>query len=273
MAFFREVPLEREFERLQIVSSSSSSSSSNLVVGIDLGTTYTGVAYGLLENLKSKDVTTLVNNIGVISNWPSQGGAYTEKTPTVIAYNKPNAPSWGASVKPHYKPQVSYFKLGLQPPPQGYYRDLEREPSQLPFLEPNWRHPDLPDKTAKAYATDYLKCITTYIREQFFPRQFGPAFLRDQTISYVITVPAIWKDSAKDLTRDATQKAGIPPKSLELITEPEAAALFCASLCHQVDLKAGDCFLVIDSGGGTVVSNDPPTPPPRGETSDFMPRI
>src|SRR5579864_3174404 len=38
-----------------------------------------------------------------------------------------------------------------------------------------------------------------------------------------------------------------------LITEPEAAALYCATLCRQVDLKVGNRFLICDAGGGTVV--------------------
>jgi hypothetical protein len=38
-----------------------------------------------------------------------------------------------------------------------------------------------------------------------------------------------------------------------LITEPEAAALYCATLCKEVDLKIGNRFLICDAGGGTVV--------------------
>jgi len=77
--------------------------------------------------------------------------------------------------------------------------------------------------------------------------------LQNQQISYVITVPAIWSDKAKDLTRQAAIAAGILGKKLTLITEPEAAALFCASLCQEVDLQEGDRFLICDAGGGTVV--------------------
>jgi hypothetical protein len=243
-----DAALELEFQRFH----TSEWSNSDIVVAIDFGTTFTGVAFAHSENLRSDDVTTLVNNIGVITTWPGQTGSYTEKTPTVIAYNR-QPPLWGGSVQPQDKPQVSYFKLGLQPPPPNYY-GLPGAQTSLPFLEPSWKHPDFPSKTAKDYAADYLKCIVAYVREQFFPRQFGPAFLRGQTISYVITVPAIWKDSAKDLTRQAAEIAGIPRESLKLITEPEAAALYCASLCHQVDLRNGDRFLVTDAGGGTVVN-------------------
>jgi len=72
-------------------------------------------------------------------------------------------------------------------------------------------------------------------------------------IAYVITVPAIWKDSAKALTRQAAEQAGIPKKDLDLVTEPEAAALYCATLCVEADLQDGDRFIVCDAGGGTVV--------------------
>ena len=72
-------------------------------------------------------------------------------------------------------------------------------------------------------------------------------------MSYIVTVPAIWSDGAKALTRQAAIRAGIPEAGLTLITEPEAAALFCATTCVEADLDAGDRFLVCDAGGGTVV--------------------
>ena len=90
--------------------------------------------------------------------------------------------------------------------------------------------------------------------EVVLPRQYGQGFLRNQQISFVITVPAIWKDSAKSLTRQAAVRAGIPDRKLELITEPEAAALYCATICREVDLRDGDRFVVCDAGGGTVAS-------------------
>ena len=71
----------------------------------------------------------------------------------------------------------------------------------------------------------------------------------------MVTVPAIWTDKAKDLTRKAALAAGIPDNRLKLITEPEAAALYCATICVEVGLKVGDRFLVCDAGGGTVVTS------------------
>jgi molecular chaperone DnaK (HSP70) len=229
-------------------------SQSDLVVGIDFGTTFTGVAYAHSGQIIRDDATRAAEKVEVIKSWPSANLAYTEKTASVIAYNT-NPPTWGGSVKQRDHPQVAHFKLGLQQNASAHYlgRASGSLHSALSFLDPNWKHPQLPQKAAVDYAADYLTCIHKYVKDVFFPRQFGSVFLRNQQISYVITVPAIWKDAAKALTRQAAVRAGIPERKLELITEPEAAALYCATICHEVDLTDGDRFLVCDAGGGTVV--------------------
>jgi molecular chaperone DnaK (HSP70) len=40
--------------------------------------------------------------------------------------------------------------------------------------------------------------------------------------------------------------------NLEFITEPEAAAIHCLSVCREHNLKYNDTYLVVDCGGGTV---------------------
>jgi molecular chaperone DnaK (HSP70) len=71
-------------------------------------------------------------------------------------------------------------------------------------------------------------------------------------MTFVLTVPAIWTDKAKELTVQAATRAGM--ENLVLMTEPEAAATYCATLCAETDLREGDIFLVCDAGGGTVVT-------------------
>jgi hypothetical protein len=228
-------------------------SQSTLVIGIDFGTTFTGVAFAHTGNVSGNDITRIAENLEVIRSWPSPSLQYAEKTPTIIAYHT-DPPTWGGNVKPNHHPQVAHFKLGLQPRVREHY-NTGGTPSVLAFLDPNWVNP-VPGKTAVDFAADYLKCVHKYVTDIAFPRQFGETFLRGQQISYVITVPAIWKDSAKSLTRQAAERAGIPSRKLELITEPEAAALYCATISREVDLKNGDRFLVCDAGGGTVVRSN-----------------
>lgn len=87
---------------------------------------------------------------------------------------------------------------------------------------------------------------------------------------FVLSVPAVWSDKAKDLTlkvgfacsvhlyishranacqHQAAKKAGIHP--VTLIKEPEAAALHILTT-HDHSIKAGDSFMICDAGGGTV---------------------
>jgi len=192
----------------------------------------------------------MIDSVRVINTWPSQNQVYVEKTPSILAYNT-TPPTWGGSVEAEDSPRVEYFKLGLQPTARYYLGS--GGPSNLPFLNPNWRHPDLPQKTALEFAGDYLTCINRWVTEEYLPKQFARAFLKDLRLSYVITVPAIWTDSAKALTRQAAEQAGIKKENLDLIIEPEAAALYCATLCLEADLRDGDRFIVCDAGGGTVV--------------------
>ncbi|RUP51244.1 hypothetical protein BC936DRAFT_149272 [Jimgerdemannia flammicorona] len=72
-----------------------------------------------------------------------------------------------------------------------------------------------------------------------------------------LTVPAIWSDRAKSTMREAAVRSGIVkpddhPERLMLISEPEAAALYCEKKCDQWNLKHGNTFMICDAGGGTV---------------------
>jgi molecular chaperone DnaK (HSP70) len=227
----------------------SQDNSTDFVIGIDFGTTFTGVAFAYSEDTTGNDLKKIADDLEVVKTWPNIGSV--EKIPTMIAYPPNAGTQWGFSVRHNSEPQVSYFKLGLQPGMVDHYSN--KASSALPFLEPNYKHPKLPNKSAVDFAADYLTCVHKYLMDVYFKNKFGDQFLRDQKISYVITVPAIWKDSAKDLTRQAAVRAGIPANRLELITEPEAAALYCATVHQKVDLRDGDCFLICDAGGGTVV--------------------
>jgi hypothetical protein len=244
-------------------------SQSELIVGIDFGTTFSGVAYATTADIQpiiaaSPDIKRAADKIVVNKTWPGETGC-TEKTPTVLSYkNGSDAPPiWGARVKSNDGSRVVHFKLGLQEDIGSHYGDPKvgtnvSESVLGGFLENcAWEHPDLPGKTALDFARDYLTCLVKHVREKVLPTRFGPIFLRNQKLSYVITVPAIWSNKAKDLTRQAAAGAGIAPGCLTLITEPEASALFCATLCTEVDLREGDRFLICDAGGGTVVRQPP----------------
>lgn len=79
-------------------------------------------------------------------------------------------------------------------------------------------------------------------------------------ILWVLTVPAIWSDQAKQFMREAAIQAGIRDDHLVLALEPESAALLCKHLAltkkagdiNVQMFEAGSKFMVVDCGGGTV---------------------
>ncbi|KAF9580318.1 Heat shock 70 kDa protein 12A [Lunasporangiospora selenospora] len=67
----------------------------------------------------------------------------------------------------------------------------------------------------------------------------------------------MWSDGAKNTMRRAAIGAGLidegdPPNRLILISEPEAAAMYCERMVERFSLKDGDRFMICDAGGGTV---------------------
>jgi len=225
-------------------------SANDLVVAFDFGTTYTGVAYyhsgaALSPTIDENDLRRTAERINVINLWPSNPAInYAEKTPTILAYTQ-EPPLWGGQVRNHHRPQITRFKLGLEPNIARHYGYAELEFGT---------HAQLPEKLPVHFATDFLTCVHQHVKTVCFPRQFGADVMEAQRMRYIVTVPAIWTDAAKNLTRRAASQAfGIPDEKLMLISEPEAAALYCVSMCADAGLNDGDHFLVCDAGGGTVV--------------------
>ncbi len=245
------------------------SSASELVIGIDFGTTHTGVAYshwvpGMASN--TQDVTrtqaaleAIAEKVVLIKGWPMADMYNLEKTPTVLAYENGGLIAWGGKVKPTHTTKIEFFKLGLQEGAGQHYRPQTDNLGSLALLggfldNPNWRHPNLPDKTAVDFVEDYLREIRRCVRYEILERQLGNEFLQNERLSYVLTVPAIWSYRARDLTRQAAERSGINGERLVIITEPEAAALYCAIVSRNLNLRQGDLFTICDAGGGTVVS-------------------
>lgn len=234
---------------------------SDLVVAIDFGTTYTGVAFGYdLPNAGSYlTPEQLRDKVTVLKSWPGVAGSYSDKVPSILAYDSTNGEvvAWGGTVNSAHRISVTLFKLGLEEGVGDYYSTGKNADTQSPIeqalQEEAWKHPKLPGKDAFHHTENFLGEIRKYVLTEALPKDFGQAFLSNVSIRYVLTIPAIWSDKAKDLTRKAATRVGIPKSDLTMISEPEAAALYCSTLCHETDLKDGDHFLVCDAGGGTVV--------------------
>src|SRR5437667_6171942 len=155
--------------------SATFTSTSDLIIGIDFGTTFTGVAYAHSAGNGSNSVSMLelrkvAKTVSVIRSWPNQTNQYVDKTPSILSYNS-RPPRWGANVRPKDSPRVAHFKLGLQESiGKHYFQDTlvrlvgkqtlnERSRKTSSVLggyltDHNWRHPELPQKKAVDYTTD-----------------------------------------------------------------------------------------------------------------------
>lgn len=84
-------------------------------------------------------------------------------------------------------------------------------------------------------------------------RRYGESFMASTKVDFVITCPAVWSNAAKNVTLQAAERAGMGLKAdIQIISEPEAAAVYTLKAIQPNHLSVGDNFIVCDAGGGTV---------------------
>ncbi|KAG9064852.1 hypothetical protein KI688_003113 [Linnemannia hyalina] len=204
-----------------------------VVMAIDFGTTFSGVAYALKADGEVHDMT----------KWPRHLAQYP-KTPTLSLYKKDSTKilDWGhaarlAMLKPSAKDFCLLRKFKLQLDESLHNAPLENGISALDAV------------------THYLKKLHGHVMMELmkgFIKNYEP-----NQFQYCLTVPAMWSDGAKNTMRRAAIGAGLiqegdPPNRLILISEPEAAAMYCERMVDRFSLKHGDRFMICDAGGGTV---------------------
>ncbi|ORZ06187.1 hypothetical protein BCR42DRAFT_427305 [Absidia repens] len=207
-----------------------------VVIGIDFGTTFSGCSYSFIQNDEVVDIV----------RWPKQNNNVYPKTPTLNFYqgNSNQMTQWGNAARlemqrPTARNSVllKQYKLYLD---ENIAKDLPPLPNGLTIVDA---------------IADYLHAFHEHVVNELkkgFARNYGQHQFR-----YCLTVPAMWSDRAKATMREAAIKAGLIEENdhrdrLMLISEPEAAALYCEKKCEQFDLRHGDKFMICDAGGGTV---------------------
>ncbi|KAJ5219672.1 hypothetical protein N7468_008876 [Penicillium chermesinum] len=210
----------------------ASRSGPKLVVGIDFGTTFSGIAWAL---------EACPEEIEVIQKWPDGRNRSLQKVPSCLTYGT-SAVNWGYQVNDEVHPNaIRGLKLLLDDSKPVTYR---------PSIEAKSHLKSLGKSTVDAIA-DYLRALVGHAKE-ILRRRFDSA-LDIMEIQYILTVPAVWSDKAKDLTMQAGCRAGIPRAQLSLLSEPESAAIYAIRAIQPNTMaKHGDCIIVCDAGGGTV---------------------
>ncbi|RNJ59235.1 hypothetical protein D7B24_002990 [Verticillium nonalfalfae] len=218
-----------DFEKLAI-------SERKIIVGIDFGTTYSGVAWA--ETQRPDRRTT-------ITSWPVsktiREGESSDKVPTKLRYTKGDV-QWGFSI-PVTAPQnevVEWFKLDIDPTLQDMGNTVAKEARA--------------GRSVDELVTDFISALGEHLRYTL-QAKLGGHIVSTIPLEFCVTVPAIWSDLAKDKTRQACQKAPglVATRSpIHLVSEPEAAAIYALHGLDPHGLQVGDTIVVVDAGGGTV---------------------
>lgn len=100
---------------------------------------------------------------------------------------------------------------------------------------------------------DYLSLLGAEVLQTLNDR-LGSDLVKDHELKYVLTVPAIWSERATQRTRRAFQDAiGLRgSQNITVISEPEAAAICELQRTKFRIASEGECFMIVDAGGGTV---------------------
>ncbi|KAI6092685.1 actin-like ATPase domain-containing protein [Hypoxylon rubiginosum] len=212
-----------------------------LIVGVDFGTTFSGVA---------TVYTSTPDDVEIIKTWPGGNGITSDKVPTEITYDFPpnagpgTAPNvkWGFQFKPE-ESRLRCIKLFLDRSQKlPFYVSPQETATQLKKY----------NKTVVDAVSDYLTEIYKHTMDQL-TRRYGESFMASTNVSFVLTCPAVWSDAAKNTTLQAAERAGMGLKSeIQMVSEPEAAAVYTLKAIQPNHLSVGDNFVVCDAGGGTV---------------------
>ncbi|KAJ4323450.1 hypothetical protein N0V84_004322 [Fusarium piperis] len=216
-----------------------------LIIGIDFGTTYSGVAYS-----RRKNAPKLITNWKNLRNFNHD----KEKVPSAVFYNENTEGdfSWGYAV-PIEEDVLRWFKLLLV------------DEDDLPFKIRTSPHVVTAralvkqlSKTPVEVIGDYLGELWKHARENIM-RAVGQRVFKIARLHFVVTLPAIWPHYARARMEEALVRAGIREArpagdtTVDFISEPEAAALACLEgSSDEIDLNLGEHLIVCDAGGGTA---------------------
>ncbi|XP_062571658.1 heat shock 70 kDa protein 12A-like [Saccostrea cucullata] len=216
-----------------------------VVAAIDFGTAYSGFAFSMKDS--QLDV--------IPGKWKTHSSDLLEspKTPTSLLLTISNDfVAFGYEAEKQFRELVEEDKHN----DYRYFNQMKmvlfqdkRDETAVEVMD----HMNRPMKALDVFslAIKYLydQCLETLLDKN----------VKKEGIRWVVTVPAIWDEFAKQFMRNAAEKAGIPRSQLTLALEPEAAAIYSIK-GSRTDLTSksinkysrGSQILIVDLGGGTA---------------------
>ncbi|KAL6490750.1 hypothetical protein MHYP_G00010950 [Metynnis hypsauchen] len=199
----------------------------SVVVAIDFGTTSSGYAFSFTEDPEA---------IHMMRRWEGgDPGVANQKSPTCLLLT----------------PELRFHSFGFAA--RDSYHDLDPEEARhwLYFDKFKMKIHSTSDLTMvtelESVSGQRVRAIEVFAHALRFFREHALKEVKDQSSSvlegdevrWVITVPAVWRQPAKQFMREAAYLAGLvspdSPEQLLIALEPEAASIYCRKLrLHQV---------------------------------------
>lgn len=227
-----------------------------LVVAIDFGTTYSGYAFQFKHDYSRENPT---HKISAPQTWnDGKNQVASMKTPTCLLIDKDGKiDSFG------YEAERKFCEFYEDEEHKEWYffKRFKMKLHDLKVLSPSTTIKDEQNKELPAIEvfSKSILCLKNSLLDEL-DRTETP--VKPDDILYVLTVPAIWSDNAKDFMRQAARLAGIKDKNLTISLEPEAASLFCQYIpvdkftvggeAHTALAAPGTVYMIADLGGGTA---------------------
>ncbi|XP_032424336.1 heat shock 70 kDa protein 12A-like isoform X3 [Xiphophorus hellerii] len=225
------------------------------VIALDFGTAYSGYAFNITTSKEESDPR--------LKRWGADQGLDTPKTLTCILFDQNEE-----FLKFGYEAKKTYIKMRGEEAKKHYLFEGFKMALYGKDLNKNFKIKAANDKEMTALKVfseslrflkdDALKTINSKVPGQnFTPSDF----------TWVLTVPAIWDESAKQFMREAATQAGIVTEGTEdklmIALEPEAASVWCKKLpsdgfitqnhnSGSLDQTPGTQYIIVDCGGGTI---------------------
>ncbi|KAL3879870.1 hypothetical protein ACJMK2_032147 [Sinanodonta woodiana] len=178
-----------------------------LVAAIDFGTTYSGWVFSFKHEYDT-DPTTIAG-----------GQMVSMKSPTTVLI-KPDAKTFDSFGYEAETRNSEFASDDNNEHKKWYY--FRRFKMMLHGKMGLDRNIDIEDETQKPLLAKTVFSLVIH--------RLSSGHIKEDEITWVLTVPAIWTDAAKQFMREAAVEAGIKNDNLKISLEPETASIFCRLL-------------------------------------------
>ncbi|PIL25741.1 hypothetical protein GSI_11491 [Ganoderma sinense ZZ0214-1] len=223
-----------------------------LMLGIDVGTTFSGVSYAVLDPGEELSIHGITRYPGQ-ENYPSNS-----KIPSILYYRQDGtlhsagaeakAPGMDIVAEDENLLLVEWFKLHLRPESLGAAAISSEDLPPLP-----------PRKTVVDIFADFLRylfeCARRYISENHVSGESLLNSVKDR-IEFVLSHPNGWEGLQQRKMRRAAVIAGLVPDTaaghsrIHFVTEGEASLNFCIN--NKLAAQDMESVIIVDAGGGTI---------------------